>query len=267
MLAKYDPVTRRGYWLKYGLSIASNFNPDPVPAHARPGYVHHKAGSMVDAYLVGLANEVRPTVEKIVEWMASQAEPDRLVFSSTNDDPGAWWFARFEWHQALGLCKWLSRGDRAEREFRAALDAELEALNRVRPEHVDLMRTSLREFLSEPLATALAGNAPTLGLRLYEAAGVKRPSGSMAPLLTFGQWACRHLAEGGKRDADFVRQGKEMLTATLLSKLSRQGARIEPALWLKAIYFDSGVVQTPEQAIAKAYDSMPGIERPDFVPH
>ena len=29
---------------------------------------------------------------------------------------------------------------------------------------------------------------------------------------------------------------------------------IEAALWLKAIYFDSGVVQTPEQAFAKAYD-------------
>jgi hypothetical protein len=41
--------------------------------------------------------------------------------------------------------------------------------------------------------------------------------------------------------------------------------RRQPALWLKAIYWDSGVVRTPEQAFARAYDSMPGIERPDFV--
>jgi hypothetical protein len=37
-------------------------------------------------------------------------------------------------------------------------------------------------------------------------------------------------------------------------------------LWLKAIYFDSGAVRTPEEVIAKAYDSMPSVERPDFVP-
>ena len=171
-----------------------------------------------------------------------------------------------QWQQALGLCKWLSRGDRAEREFRRALEAEWQALEQVRPEHAAPVRANLREYLSERLATALAGGAPTLGLKLYEAAGVKRPSGLAAPLLTFGHWACRHLADGGKRDADFVGRGKEMLTASLLPKFFWEGERLEPALWLKAIYFDSGVVQTPEQAIAKAYDSMPGIERPDFVP-
>jgi hypothetical protein len=57
-----------------------------------------------------------------------------------------------------------------------------------------------------------------------------------------------------------------MLTASLLPKFMPAGARIEPALWLKAIYFDSGIAETPEQAIAMAYDSMPGIERPDFTP-
>ena len=41
---------------------------------------------------------------------------------------------------------------------------------------------------------------------------------------------------------------------------------IEAALWLKAIYFDSGVAQTPEQAIAKAYDCMPGHTTSGFHP-
>ena len=40
----------------------------------------------------------------------------------------------------------------------------------------------------------------------------------------------------------------------------------EAALWLKAIYFDSGIVETPAQAIARAYDSMPGVTRPGFLP-
>ena len=58
-----------------------------------------------------------------------------------------------------------------------------------------------------------------------------------------------------------------MLTATLLpGSIFWYGILNKPALWLKAIYFDSGVVETPEQAIAKAYDSMPWLARPAFVP-
>ena len=57
-----------------------------------------------------------------------------------------------------------------------------------------------------------------------------------------------------------------MLQATLLPYFFWGANRVEPALWLKAIYWDSGIARTPERAIAKAYDSMPGIERPDFVP-
>ena len=38
------------------------------------------------------------------------------------------------------------------------------------------------------------------------------------------------------------------------------------SLWLKAIFWDTGMVKTPEQAIAKIYDFLPGIERPSFIP-
>ena len=57
-----------------------------------------------------------------------------------------------------------------------------------------------------------------------------------------------------------------VLLESLLPNFFWGGDRTEPALWLKAIYFDSGVASTPEQAIARAYDSMPGVKRPDFVP-
>jgi hypothetical protein len=221
---------------------------------------------MFDAYLVGLANEVRPTLETIITWMETQPEPDRLAFSGDDDDWDAWWFALYRWRQTLGFCKWLSRGDRAEGEFTGALKAEWESLEHIPPEHAASARADLRTVLSVRLATAVAGGGPQLGLKIYEAAGVKRPSGLVAPVLRFGHWACRHLAEGGARDETFVARGKDMLTASLLPKFFWEGAGIEPGLWLKAIYFDSGVVRTPEQAIGRAYDSMPGIERPDFVP-
>lgn len=40
----------------------------------------------------------------------------------------------------------------------------------------------------------------------------------------------------------------------------------EAALWLKAIYFDSGVTRTAEETMLRVYDFMPGVSRPDFAP-
>jgi hypothetical protein len=267
MSIKFDPVKDRDYWLKFGLKTEAKFNPDAMPARAHPSYASLKANSLLEAYFVGLADEVRPTVEKMVRWMETQPEPDRLVFSGAGSNPDAWWCARYEWHQTLGLCKWLISGDLAEREFRAAVEAEWQYLKQVPPEHAPLLRIDARPLLSDRMAAAIAGREPSLGLKFYESAGVRRPSGLGAAALTFAHWACRHLAEGGQRDADFVKRGKDMLTASLLPKFFKEGNKVEPALWLKAIYFDSGLVQTPEQAIGRAYDSAPGIERPDFVPY
>ncbi len=94
---------------------------------------------------------------------------------------------------------------------------------------------------------------------------MKPPMGPMTSPVGFGYWACRHLVKSGKRDQAFVGRGREMLTANLLPNFYQSGRMMEPALWLKAIYFDSGVVQTLEEVIARAYDSMPNVTRPDFI--
>ena len=119
-------------------------------------------------------------------------------------------------------------------------------------------------FVDEP-ARALAADAPLIGLKIYEAAGMKARMEPANSPVRFGHWACRHLVNRGARDETFVSRGRDMLTANLLPRFYEGGDSIQAALWLKAIYFDSGVVQTPEQAFAKAYDSMPGVRRPDFM--
>lgn len=263
MLARFDPIKSRDIWLRHRLEFTRKLQTDSVPPVGRPHFAQLQTSSMVDAYLLGLENEVRPILERLVTWMEGQSEPDRLVFSGAGHLDGAWYVALYEWRQALGICKWLLRGDRAERELKGALEADWQGVEESM--HAAAARANRREYLSRLLAMALAANAPLLGLKIYDSLGPKRPSGLVAPILRFGYWACQHLAEGGARDETFVARGKQMLTESLLPKFFWEHARIEPALWLKAIYFDSGVTATPEQAIAKAYDSMPGVERPDFA--
>ena len=246
MLAKFDPIWERQGWLDYSLKVETEFTPDAIPPTAQDGYPSLTVNSLIGAYWVGLSDEVRPTLEQVIAWMEARTEPP---------------FAIYSWQRTLGLCKWLSRGDDGQEHFARAVEVRWQ--NWRQP---DGNREDQQEALSQGLAVALAGNVPALGLKLYEAAKVRRPSNDQAPLLQFGKWACAHLAQGGKRDATFIARGADMLRASLLPNFFWGGDRTEPALWLKSIYWDSGVARTPEQAIARAYDSMPGVKRPDFVP-
>jgi hypothetical protein len=266
MMATFDPVGERKAWLNFILRAETKFEPDRLAPRVRPDYVATCANSFIEAYLIGLANEVRPTLEQIITWMESQPEPDQSLFSKEYDHWSDKWFTLYSWRQTLGLCKWLSRGETAEKEFRRALEIERECWKHAPADSATADHKERQDFLTEHLAMALAANIPAIGLELHEATGVRRPSWHQKLLFDFGLWACQHLARGGTRDADFVARGEKMLRGTLLPHFFWEADRTEPGLWLKAIYWDSGVAKTPEAAIARAYDSMPGVERPDFVP-
>ena len=264
-MQKFDPINERKYWLDVGLKSNTNFEPDEIGPLGRPTYVAVTVDSLIGAYFFGLGEEVRPAIEKIIAWMEAQPSIEPRQFSAKFGHWRAGWSALYRWRTTLGLCKWLSRGDPAEMDFIGALDADWQSWTMISPKDAALDRGEQQDNLSEQLAVALAAKEPGRGLKLVAAADVKEPFEHEAPLLKFGEWACRHLASGGKRDATFIENGAQMLSASLLANFFSTGNRTEPALWLKAIYWDSGVARTPEQAIVRAYDCMPGITRPDFV--
>lgn len=266
MLANFDPKGQRESWLERHLDVFMRFAPHEFDREAMPLYLHTLVNDAVKCYFLGLADPVRPILEAIIDWIESHPEPALHEYSAERHHWQHIWDLRFNWYQTLGLCKWLSRGDAAEAEFAKAMKADTDAREYARKEAIALDVGDEQATLTERVATALAAKNPAIGLNLLAAVGVAHASELEAPVLEFSQWACRHLASGGKRDAEFVKRGAEMLQATLLPYFFWGANRVEPALWLKAIYWDSGMARTPEQVFARAYDSMPGIERPDFVP-
>ena len=127
----------------------------------------------------------------------------------------------------------------------------------------------MRERLEYSLPLNLAARRYDVGLALGLEAGLT-PKASSAPAivrteLMFGQWACRHLAEGGRPDAAYVAKGEEMLRKTMMERFIPNGSNIKMAMWLKAIYHDSGITRTPEETILKAYDTMTGVEKLAFA--
>lgn len=268
----FDPIDVRNFWLEVQLPYILNDEPrvyDQAPAGvthiSHTSYSLMRTSAFVSGYLVGLSKELGPMVEKHATWMESEPEPDRAVYAERGFSKEGWLEALCDWRQALGVCKWLGRGDRAFASLTAAAAANWQMLELASPALRSDVRTTRRNDMANHLATALAADVPLLGLKSFDAAGMKLPMASATSPVRFGHWACRHLVNGGTRDETFVSRGRDMLTATLLPTLSQGGAMIELALWIKATYFDSGVARTPEQTIARAYDSMPGIPRPDFI--
>lgn len=269
----FDPIAMRDFWLETRLRYAMDSKPPEPDEHREPGVAHfarvsysaRRSSDFVDGYLVGLSRELRPLVEKHVAWMESEPEPDLVTYTKQGFTYEGWLDSLKDWRQALGLCKWLGRGHRAFSELTAAAAADWEVLELASSALVADARASRRSYMDDHLALALAGDVPLIGLRIFEAAGMKPPMAAATSPVRFGHWACRHLVDRGTRDQTFVSRGRDMLTANLLPRFYERGDVVQAALWLKAIYFDSGVVQTPEQAFAKAYDSMPSIPRPDFI--
>jgi hypothetical protein len=262
----FDPVRKRKFWLDFNLAYETRFEPDEIPEKGQPIYVSTLTNSLITAYLLGLGDRVRPTLLAMVLWMERRPEPEVRLFSEPWEHWHDGWYALYAWRRTLGLAKWLCGIEGAERHWASALQAEWQAWQRARPEDVGRDFHLRRESLTEHLVMALAAKVPSVGLQFRAAAGIKTIAADQPPLLLLGQWACVFLNVFGTPDSEFFTTGNLFLRDALWPEFLSTGRLAELALWLKVLAWDTGVVRTPEEAIARAYDLMPEVTRPDFVP-
>ena len=258
----FEPEKRRQLFLDFDLPLTTKFEPETTGPFNRSHYMESKLGRLIQAHLLGLREQVLPLARALVDWMEAQSAPPE---GKDTDEA----FRAYQWWQTLGLCKWLIDGDPAAAEFGRASEADWrqwDQFDRLLPNGTKLL---MREGLELSLPLNLAARRHDVGLKLCQEAGLtEKPSSAPAVVraeLMYGQWACRHLADGGKSDAAYVTKGEEMLRKTILERFIPNGSNAKMAMWLKAIYYDSGVTRTPEETILKAYDTMTGVEKPDFA--
>jgi hypothetical protein len=262
MPRNFDPESDRKFYLDFNLPRVTRFEPEKTGPSNRSHYVSFRLGDLHKAHLLGLRDQVLPTVRAILAWMEAQSDPPEGKDVSEC-------FRACEWWETLGLCKWLIDGDPAVAAFERASEADWRHWDRFERFEPDGAKLLLWEGLEHSLPL-MAARRPAVALQLCQAAGLTSKASSAPPVqaaeLMYGQWACRHLAAGGRPDAIYVAKGEEMLRKALLSRfIENDHNYTKMVLWLKAIYHDSGVTRTPEQTIFKAYDTMPGIEKPAFA--
>jgi hypothetical protein len=258
----FEPEKSRQFYLDVLLAIATKFEPEKTGPFNRSHYLSMTLNSLIHAHLLGLRDRVLPLARALAAWMEAQpAPPDGKDTSEC--------FRVYEWWETLGLCKWLIDGDPAVAEFVHASEADWRKWDRFERLEPDGAKLLLREGLELSLPLNLAARRPAVALDLCRAAGLTtKPSSAPAIVraeLMYGQWSCRHLSDGGKPDADYVAQGEKMLRKAMMERFIGGGDYTKMAMWLKAIYHDSGVTRTPEETILKAYDTMTGVEKPAFA--
>ena len=258
----FEPEGDRQFYLDFLLAIATKFEPEKTGPFNRSHYMATKLGNLVYAHLLGLREQVLPLARALTGWMESQ--PAWPEGKDTEES-----FYAYQWWETLGLCKWLIDGDSAVAEFGRASEADWrrwDQFDRFEPNGTKLL---MREGLELALPLNLAARRYDVGLKLCQEAGLtSKPSSAPAIVraeLMYGQLACHHLAAGGKPDAAYVAKGEEMLRKVMSESLIMNGEYTKMAMWLKAIYHDSGVMRTPEETILKAYDTMTGVEKPAFA--
>lgn len=258
----FEPERDRQFYLDFLLAIATKFEPETTGPFNRSHYMASKLGYLVQAHLLGLREQVLPLARALAAWMESQPAPPE---GKDTDEA----FDAYQWWQTLAVCKWLIDGDPAMAEFGSASEADWrqwDRFDRLLPNGTKLL---MREGLELSLPLNLAARRHDVGLKLCQEAGLtEKPSSAPAIVraeLMYGQWACRHLADGGKPDAAYVAKGEEMLRKVMSERFIENGYYTRMAMWLKAIYHDSGVTRTPEETILKAYDTMTGVEKPAFA--
>ena len=69
MFANFDPKAHREWWLKHHLDVFLKFTPHEFDREAMPLYVSTLVNDAVKCHFLGLADQVRPVLEAIIDWI------------------------------------------------------------------------------------------------------------------------------------------------------------------------------------------------------
>jgi hypothetical protein len=224
---------------------------------AREAYLPNAVGRAADAglqiclyaWFVGMRGEVEPLLEKYRDWFE-----DSIVRDERSGDPPSR-FAAYRL-EGLAMTKWMLEG---------VSDRALYAQSLRLQEQTMLAEAAAKQISLEAAWAADAGPY----LRTWIMAGDPAQGAAAARDLvpdddesSVALRLCRADWGHAPPDGEALAAGEAMLTNHLADDWLDGGLVLPAALWLKTLYFVSGLTSRPEQTLMRAYDLMPDVRRP-----
>ena len=228
-------------------------------------------GTVINAWFVGYHEEMAPLLPRALKWIEMALERDERFggYESYRTD--------LYWAKALG--SWMLEDDNDEGSwYRARIFEEARWRDPERPWPMrEVVRSGLDDYLAFCVASGLEEEGFEAGIETYERWTGKNDvelSGTLKPR-EFGLALCLYATRRRNFEEDQLYQaGRRMLQANLQGEWLGGGQYIRAATWLYIVhkfhvFLDEPPEDpplTPRQVILKAYEDMPDVPKPDFVP-
>ncbi|WP_230585602.1 hypothetical protein [Ralstonia solanacearum] len=240
----------------------------------------------INAWLVGLYDAFVPVVPKFMAWL------DIAIQGGEENRFGSLPCAhRVTLHSAKAMGSWMHDSENDEPTWLIAQTAQAEymqtgyvkvlghdkfdyELQRFVPQEVRGLPYSSSQIVRDGLlddfmAFAFQAGQFEQGIAEYEKHLVPKVPSLKKALKPrdFAYALCLHRA--GRHifdEQDLLSSGRKMLQAHLQETWLGHGQYLRAATWLKIVYWRHDPSLTPLQTVLKAYDDMPKVPRPDFVP-
>jgi hypothetical protein len=259
----FDPIKSRlnGFndeMLKFYLSTQYD------PMRPMGNVAANELGTVIKAWLVGLSADVSPIIPRSLQWIDKAIEGGEKF----GPDPNA---HRTTLHWAKALGGWMDDGWNYEGDWDSARcfeEARWRYEKRPWPTN-EIVKSGLDDYMAFAYQGGDHNEGFLAGIDMYER-WTGRTGVSLSKALKprdFGYALCLHrTARQAFDENDLFEAGRRMLQANLQGNWLSGGQFIRAATWLKIVYWHHDDTLTPLQTILKAYDNMPSVPRPEFVP-
>ncbi|MET2526601.1 hypothetical protein [Ralstonia pseudosolanacearum] len=280
----YDPLRKRKVAQDGGLArlLRTEFDANLPMGN----FAAYEIEDVISAWLVGLHNEVSVVIPRSLEWL------DSAIKSGEENRFGPLpCIHRVTLHAAKAMGIWMRDSKNDEPTWLIAQTAQAEymqtgyvkvlgpdkfdyELQRFVPQEVHGLPYSSSQIVRDGLlddfmAFAFQAGQFEQGIVEYEKHLVPKVPSLKKALKPrdFAYALCLHHAGRHKFDeTDLLSSGRKMLQAHLQETWLGHGQFLRAATWLKIVYWHHDPSMTPLQTVLQAYDDMPKVPRPDFVP-
>ncbi len=260
----YDPYTTRN----------RAFEPDMLNFYLGTEFeAHHPMGNVAisrvatvaKAWLVGLHEEVAPILPKVMPWLDEAIAKGEDFGGDVNVHQRCL-------REARALAGWLLDGsDCADMWQQALVAARASWLTDggVWPD-ATVRQWGLDSALAYALQSGSAHHGVETAIELYERYTGQQKAPNLKTLRRPRDWAyalaLHTVGRQAYEPAALLAAGRRVLSLNLQENWLGEGHTLHGAMWLKLVYSLHQPALTPRQTILRAYDNMPDVPWPDFLP-
>lgn len=216
--------------------------------------ISHYLDDVIKLTLVGAYHRVEVTLPRLQEWLQMAINENEDFGESDN-------FHKQRLHCANAVYLWLINGDLAQQSWsQARLYNQASAAEPNVYDSSDIVTVRLDDYMAFCIGVEQYAEGISEFEKNYNGGDVFLKS--LVQPREFAYAYCLHKLTGKFAHAELLAAGRKMLRSNLQEIWLGRGECTRAAIWLKIVYWDAGIENSPVRTILRAYEDMPKVIAP-----